>query len=75
MERGVWISKKAELRYETVKDFINGKLARKDAAASLGIKERALTDLANKVRRLGLTGAVHGNQGRVGSRRFQRGSA
>lgn len=65
MDGGVWVSKKTETRYETVKDFINGKLTRKDAAAAIGIKERALTNLANKVRRLGLPGAVHGNQGRV----------
>lgn len=65
MERGVWMSKKTQIRYETVNDFINGKLTRKEAAAALGIKERALTNLANKVRRLGLGGAIHGNHGRV----------
>ena len=48
MVGGVWVSKKAEIRYETVKDFINGKISRKHAASSLGITERAVTNLANQ---------------------------
>ena len=65
MVGGVWVSKKAEIRYETVKDFINGKISRKHTASSLGITERAVTNLANKVRRLGLPGAIHGNHDRA----------
>lgn len=65
MDGGVWMSRKDVIRFETAQDFIDGKITRCEAASALGITERALTNLANKVRKKGLLGVAHGNKGRT----------
>jgi len=62
---GLYMSKKDLVRYEVIQDFIQGKITRKEAAMSLGLSERAITNLARKVKKNGLIGAAHGNKNKT----------
>lgn len=51
--------------YEVIRDFIKGLITRKEAAKKLGLKERAVSYRAKRIRNQGINGAFHGNKGRA----------
>lgn len=67
MERdgGIYMSKKGQVLYRTVSDFLNGKLSRKEAAELLEIRERSVSRIARRIEAKGLLVGVHGNRGRA----------
>lgn len=62
MKGGVWMSRNDVDDYNIINSFLRGELSRKESAEKLGLTERAVTNRANKVRKLGLNGAAHGNR-------------
>ncbi len=62
---GIYMSKRGQVLYRTVSDFLNGKLNRKEAAEVLEVRERSISRMARRVEAKGLWAAVHGNRGRV----------
>ena len=65
MEEEVVVSPRKIVRYEVTKDYLDGKITRAEAASALDISERAMTNLAKKVKNNGFNGVIHGNKGRV----------
>jgi hypothetical protein len=65
MEEEVVVSPRKIVRYEITKDYLDGKITRAEAASALDISERAMTNLAKKVKNSGFNGVIHGNKGRV----------
>jgi transposase len=61
---GIYMSKKGQILYRTVSDFLNGKLSRREAAEILEIRERSISRIARRVEAKGLFAGVHGNRGR-----------
>lgn len=64
MERVLGMKGKEAVKYEIINDFIKGEITRAEASRLLNITERAVTNRANKVRKLGIAGALHGNKNR-----------
>ena len=58
---GCFMSKNEMHCYETIEEFLNGKLTRKETALLLEISERAVSRRAVRVKQLGFIGAKHGN--------------
>lgn len=67
---GIWMTKRDQLVFDTVTQFIAGKMTRKQAAALLGRRERAISRLARRIEAKGLLGVVHGNRGRKAHNRL-----
>lgn len=59
------MSKRGQVLYRTVSDFLNGKLSRQEAAEILEIRERSVSRIARRVEAKGLLAGVHGNRGRA----------
>lgn len=57
----VSVSQRDTVKYQIINKFIDGKIARKDAALILGVTERSITRWAIRVRDKGLLGVKHGN--------------
>lgn len=58
------MSKKGQFQYETVSEFLHGKLCRREAAELLSMTERSIARIARRIETKGLMGVVHGNRGR-----------
>jgi transposase len=63
------MSKSEQFTYQTVLEFMQGRLTRREAAELLQIRERSISRLARRVREKGFLGAAHGNRGRPASNR------
>lgn len=61
--RGVFMGKNEQFRYQTVMDFLNGKINRQQAAELLAIRERSVSRIARRIERKGILGVCHGNRG------------
>ncbi len=59
------MSKKGQLTYRTVNDFLEAKMTRCEAAEILGIKERSVTRIARRIEAKGFLATVHGNRGQI----------
>src|ERR1700737_4848206 len=69
---GIWMTKREQLVFDTVTQFISGKLTRKEAARLIGRRERAVSRIARRVEARGLLGVVHGCRGRMAPNRLPR---
>jgi hypothetical protein len=56
------LSVKDQIRYRMIEDFRAGIISRHDVALKLGISERQVTRIKNKIRNHGIPGLVHGNR-------------
>jgi transposase-like protein len=65
MDEGIYMSKRGQLSYETVTDFLHGKLSRGEAAELLQVRERTISRLARRIEAKGFMGVIHGNRERV----------
>lgn len=63
------MSKKGQIQYEVISEFLNGKLSRKEASDLLQIRERTVTRIARRIENKGFLGVVHANRGKVPSNR------
>lgn len=61
---GIYMSKKGQLMYRIVSEFLGGKIYRKEAAEILGVRERTITRIARRIESKGLMAGVHGNRGK-----------
>jgi len=59
---GIFLIVNDQIRYRRVEDFRSGKISRHDVALKLGISERQVTRIKNKIRKHGIPGLVHGNR-------------
>jgi transposase len=59
---GIFLSVKDQIRYRMIEDFRAGIISRHDVALKLGISERQVTRIKNKIRKHGIPGLVHGNR-------------
>lgn len=64
MDEGIYMSKRGQMVYRTVSDFLNGKLSRKEVSELLEVRERTITRIARRIELKGLMAGVHGNRGR-----------
>jgi transposase len=62
---GIYMSKRGQLAYRVVSEFLEGKLYRKEAAELLAVRERTVTRLARRIEAKGMFATVHANRGRV----------
>jgi transposase-like protein len=60
----IFMSKKRQLGFETVSEFLRGKLSRKEASELLGVRERTISRMARRIETKGILGFVHGNRDR-----------
>lgn len=65
MDEGIYMSKRGQLAYETVTEFLHGKLSRCEAAELLEVRERTISRIARRIEANGLMGVIHGNRGRA----------
>ncbi len=65
MDKGIYMSKRGQLAYETVTDFLHGKLSRIEAAELLQVRERTVSRMARRIEAKGFMGVIHGNRERV----------
>lgn len=65
------VSQETLNRDEVVRDFIAGRLSRKEAAAAIGKSERQVSRMIGKWRRKGILGLEHGLTGRAPPNRIQ----
>lgn len=65
MEEGIFMSKRGQLVYRTVSDFLNGRLNRKETAEVLEVRERTVTRIARRIEKKGMLASVHGNRNRT----------
>src|SRR5271163_359168 len=61
---GIFMSKKGQLVFETVSDFIQAKLTRKETSELISMSERSISRIARKIELKGMFGVLHGNRGR-----------
>jgi transposase-like protein len=64
------MKKRDQLVFDTVTQFLAGKLTRQQAAQLIGRRERTVSRIARRIERLGLLGVVHGCRGRVAPNRL-----
>ena len=62
---GIYMSKKGQFLFNTVSEFLSGKINRSEAAQLMQVTERSITRMARRVEKKGLFAGVHGNRGRV----------
>lgn len=60
----VWMKKRDQLVFNTVTQFLAGKITRPQAARLVGRRERTISRIARRIEAKGLLGVVHGNRGR-----------
>jgi len=58
---GIFLSVNEQYRFRLIEDFRLGRLSRYEVALKLGVSERQVTRMNNKIRKHGLPGLVHGN--------------
>jgi len=61
---GIYMSKKGQLAYETVTEFLHGKLTRVEAAELLSVRERTISRIARRIEAKGFMGVINGNRER-----------
>lgn len=59
---GVYLSKRDQLRFQMISDYLAGKIHRSRVAEVLGISLRQVSRLVGKVRKDGIWGILHGNR-------------
>ena len=59
------MSKRGQFLHDTVSDFLNGKVSRKEAAELMEVRERSISRMARRVEEKGLLAGVHGNRGKI----------
>jgi transposase len=66
MERdgGVFVSKNDQFTYQTIMEFISGKLTRAEAAELIQVRERSISRMARRIETKGILGVTHGNRGK-----------
>lgn len=64
MGEGIYMSKRGQLVYRTVSDFLSGRLNRSETAEVLEIRERTVTRIARRIEAKGMFAVVHGNRDR-----------
>jgi transposase len=64
MDEGIYMSKRGQLVYRAVSDFLVGKLSRKEVAEILSVRERTITRIARRIEAKGMLATTHGNRGR-----------
>lgn len=66
MERdeGIYMSKRGQLVFETVSEFIRAKLTRREVSELLSLSERSISRIARRIENRGMLGVIHGNRGR-----------
>lgn len=69
-QKGIWVTKRNQVTFDTVTQFLSGKMTRSEAALLLDCRERTITRLARRVEEKGVLGVVHGCRGRVAPNRF-----
>lgn len=53
------MSKKGQVQYEIISDFLHGALSRKEASELLGVRERTITRLARRIEQKGKSSYLH----------------
>ena len=61
---GIYMSKKGQVTYGVVSEFLEGKLYRKEAAELLSVRERTITRIARRIEAKGLFATIHANRGK-----------
>lgn len=59
------MSKKGQVTFDTVSEFLRGELSRMEAATLLQASERTISRIARRIEKNGIMGVVHGNRGRA----------
>jgi transposase len=70
-DEGIFMSKKGQLEYQVVLEFIEGRINRRAAAELLQVRERTISRLARRIEQKGLLGVIHANRGRSPSNKKQ----
>lgn len=71
MEGDVLLNKNEQFVSKVIEDFRAGRSTRKAAAFLLGVTERTISNLAKRVRLLGVAGIKHGNSNKLPSNRHR----
>ena len=58
---GIFISKREQVTYQAVTDFLHGKVSRKQTAQLLQMTERSISRIARRVEKKSFLGISHGN--------------
>jgi len=66
---GIWMKKQDQLVFDTVTQFLAGKVTRKQAAVLLNRRERTISRIARRIEARGVLGVTHGNRGRAAHNR------
>lgn len=64
-DEGIYMSKKGQLAFETVSEFLQQKLSRKEAAELLQVRERTISRIARRIEARGIEAVVHANRGKA----------
>lgn len=67
---GIWMKKRDQLVFDTVTQFLAGRLTRQQAAQLIGRRERTVSRIARRIEQRGLLGVVHGCRGRAAPNRL-----
>jgi transposase-like protein len=67
---GVWVTKRDQFVFDTMSQFISGKITRKQAATLLRRRERTVSRLARRIEMKGVIGVAHGNRARAAHNRL-----
>lgn len=63
-EGGIWMRKGEQFVFDTVSQFLTGKLTRKQTASLIGRRERTVSRIARRIEHRGVLAVVHGCRGR-----------
>lgn len=69
-QMGIWMTKRNQVVFDTVTQFLSGKVTRVQAARLLDCRERTISRVARRVESKGMLGVIHGCRGRVAPNRF-----
>ena len=58
-DEGIYMSKKGQLEFQVISEFIQGRVNRKEAAELLQVRERTISRLARRVELKGILGVIH----------------
>jgi len=61
---GIYMSRRGQVAYRVVSEFMAGKLYRREAAELLEVRERTVSRIARRIESRGLFATVHGNRGK-----------
>lgn len=68
--QGFWMTKRNQIVFDTVTQFLSGKVTRFQAARLLDCRERTISRVARRVQAKGILGVIHGSRGRVAPNRL-----